>query len=179
MSFIGDLIVGGKEDKRKKKKRGGGGPKFAWEEDEGDDFHETHTTKMTSAPTLMDIMDEKDEVDLMSPLKVNQAFGVGDTTTKQSSNMTSKKRSRNDAHLAIFSETGGSVTAPTDRDAPIGSRLLRIWGYRSRLGVALVPLHGFDHGDKSLLDSLDRNATHEAKTSSHSSSKYSTKQHHF
>jgi hypothetical protein len=97
----------------------------------------------------------------MSPLKVSKAFGSADATQTTGA---SKKRPRSEAlaELAIFSSTGDS-SAPTDGNASIGWNILRVLGYRSRLGVALVPLHGFDNSNKCLLDSLDKNTTHEAK----------------
>ena len=164
VSFIGDMIVGAKEEKKKKKQRRGG-PRFAWEEEDDDDEAAAayHETRMTAAPTLMDIMDEKDEVDLMSPLTVNKSFGgIGTTQTQNST--TSKKRPRNEAlaHLAIFSQVDRSGPAPTDGNSSIGWNILRVMGYRPRLGVALVPLQGFKT-DKCLVDSLDKNATHEMK----------------
>lgn len=166
VSFIGDMIVGAKEEKKKKKQRRRGGPRFAWEEDDEEaaaDHHET-SLRMTAAPTLTDIMDEKDEVDLMSPLKVNKVFGGLDTSAENQSSAKSKKRPRSEtlAHLAIFSQVDSTGPAPTDGNSSIGWSLLRIMGYRSRLGVALVPLQGFKN-DKGLLDSLDKNATHEMK----------------
>jgi hypothetical protein len=163
VSFIGDMIVGAKGEKKKRKRRVG--PRFAWEEEDEDEQEEEafrqDTHKMIAAPTLDDIMDEEDEVDLMSPLKVNKAFGSTEATKSLPA---SKKRPRNEAlaELAIFSKTGES-SAPTDGNASIGWNLLRVLGYRSRLGVALVPLQGFDNSDKCLLDSLDKSSTHEAK----------------
>ena len=158
VSFIGDMIIGAAEEGKKRKRRGG--PRFAWEEEEDDASNEV-THRMAAAPTLMDIMDEKDEVDLMSPLKVSKAFSASDANVVAAS---SKKRNRSEAlaHLAIFSDVGSS-SAPTGGNSSIGWNLLRVWGYRSRLGVALVPLSGFDKSDKCLIDSLDKNATHEAK----------------
>ena len=161
VSFIGDMIVGTAADEdKKKRKRRRGGPRFAWEEEEDGEADEV-THRMAAAPTLTDIMDEKDEVDLMSPLKVGKAFSAPDTSKIA---LSSKKRNRSEAlaHLAIFSDVGSS-SAPTDGNSSIGWNLLRVWGYRARLGVALVPLSGFDKSDKCLLDSLDKNATHEAK----------------
>jgi hypothetical protein len=161
VSFIGDMIVGAKEEKKKKKRKSG--PRFAWEEDEDEgDANQCPETshRITAAPTLMDIMDEKDEVDLMSPVKVNKAFNSLNAEPSRSTAI-SKKRYRNEAldHLAIFTDTATAST-PSDGNASIGWNLLRVLGYRSRLGVALVPLNGFDKSDKCLVESLDKNATH-------------------
>eukprot|EP00804_Cyclotella_cryptica_P027395 CCRYP_008826-RA/>CCRYP_008826-RA protein AED:0.00 eAED:0.00 QI:223/-1/1/1/-1/1/1/278/924 len=164
VSFVGDVIMGAKDETGKKRKRRSG-PRFAWEEDEKEDegggVIRDSTHRMTAAPTLMDIMDEKDKIDLMSPLEVGKAFDTGNARTNAGA---SKKRPQNEAlaQLAIITGNEISIAAPTDGNTSIGWNLLRVWGYRSRLGVALVPLQGFDKSDKCI-DELDESATHEAK----------------
>jgi hypothetical protein len=140
------------------------------EEDDGDDeepnnyygpsksdiFQKSNSRfSMRAAPTLHDIMDEQDEVDLLAPQQVGNEFqskpgGIDHVVVNnnQSPAITSPNNDRrNNAALAeiaqLYNNDGGSVaSAPTATTDSIGWRLLRVLGYRSRLGMAFVSLPG-------------------------------------
>eukprot|EP00970_Alexandrium_tamarense_P005056 scaffold825_cov196-Alexandrium_tamarense.AAC.1 len=171
VSIVGDVVMGVKEEKKKSDQQRRGGPRFAWEEEDenGDGVGNIiNNQRMTAAPTLFDIMDEQDKVDYLAPSQVNREFDANNTSkpiTKKS-----RRRSQN-AALAELAQVSGahSGSAPTSANESIGWRLLRVWGYRSRLGIALVPLSGYDKNENALqeLDSLstilEKSATHERK----------------
>lgn len=115
---------------------------------------------MRAAPTLHDIMDEQDEVDLLAPQQVGNEFqskpGGSDhnvvVNNNQSPAITSPNNDRrNNAALAeiaqLYNNDGESVAStPTATTDSIGWRLLRVLGYRSRLGMAFVSLPGYATG---------------------------------
>jgi hypothetical protein len=115
-------------------------------------------------PTLMDIMDEQDEIDFASrSLRVQHqqhfndgANGEGEGESESGAQQSRRKRRKNAAleELARISSgtveggckllsTGGSSSGGGSHrammDGSIGYRLLKALGYRSRLGVAIVP----------------------------------------
>lgn len=115
---------------------------------------------MRAAPTLHDIMDEQDEVDLLAPQQVGNEFqsqpGGSDhdavVNNNQSPAITRPNNDRrNNAALAeiaqLYNNDEVSVaSAPTTTTDSIGWRLLRVLGYRSRLGMAFVSLPGYATG---------------------------------
>jgi len=126
-----------------------------------DIFQKSNTQfTMRAAPTLHDIMDEQDEVDLLAPQQVGNEFqsqrGGSDhdvvVNNNQSPAITSPNNDRrNNAALAeiaqLYNNDVGSVAfAPTATTDSIGWRLLRVLGYRSRLGMAFVSLPGYATG---------------------------------
>ncbi|KAL7533677.1 hypothetical protein ACHAXR_005381 [Thalassiosira sp. AJA248-18] len=183
-SMVGDVILGDgpkKEKKRKAKRRGG--PMFAWEEEEGegDDQDENMYNKtervMAAAPTLLDIMDEKDKIDFMSPLKVGEQYQMkesmdGDVKGGSNKSKTKSKLRSQNAALAELAQVSGvdhGGRQPTSANSvTIGLRLLRVLGYRSRLGLAFVPLSGHVGGKDSIdneVKEMEREGkpAHEAK----------------
>jgi len=179
-SMVGDVILGAasstsKKDKKKKKRRM---KQFAWEEDDEEDIEDGGSVGRIM--TAADIMDEKDEVDFMAPVSVSKSFqmkssanadnNTQDDTTK-SANKSKSRRRQNAALDELAQVCGGDTTGsnsriqPTSANESIGWRLLRVLGYRSRLGMAFVPLAGHVGG----LDSIDNevkelgNGKHEAK----------------
>jgi len=197
--IVGDMIQGldgstKQEKRRKTKRRGTGGTKFAWQEDDEDDgqdeseYNYGNQQKMVAAPTVMDIMDEQDEIDFMSPLKVSKQYQMKESvdgtncddhhSIKNKSGSTGNLRRQNNAALAELAQVsgvdhGGGGRNPTSANESIGLRLLRVCGYRSRLGMAFVPLSGHAGGkggiEDEVMKELDREgtnattATHEAK----------------
>ena len=167
------------KNKKKKTKQRRGGPTFAWEEEEEEedigDGYNVHNmqSRMTAAPTLKDIMDEQDEVDFMSPLKVGKSYQMNDSSTaenansktndgKSSNSKLSNSRRRQNAALAELAQVsgldhhGGSTRMPTSGNESIGYRLLRILGYRSRLGMAFVPLSGYTGGKDGIDNEVNK-----------------------
>jgi G patch domain-containing protein 1 len=174
LSMEGDLIQGSiindygdKKRRRKKEKRSRRlGPRFAWEEqeeDDGDDQDDEERNNyygpsksdiqksnsqftMRAAPTLHDIMDEQDEVDLLAPQQVGNEFqsqpGIVVNNNQSPAITRPNNDRRNNAALAeiaqLYNNDGGSVAS--------GWRLLRVLGYRSRLGMAFVSLPGYATG---------------------------------
>ncbi|KAL7471435.1 hypothetical protein ACHAXS_011723 [Conticribra weissflogii] len=148
VSFVGDVIVGGSDanGNEKKKRRRRNIPMFTWEEE--DQIDNKFDLGMKSAPTIFDIMDDQDKVDFMAPVQVGEKFrynsiGSGSTSSKKPNN----RQIKTNAALAELAQVSGQtnnlgVGAPTSANESIGWRLLRIWGYRQRLGVAIVPLRG-------------------------------------
>ena len=196
-SMVGDVILGdgpsGKK-KNKKMKRRVGGPMFAWEEEEQDENEEdeeggynkmniSNRGVMRAAPTLSDIMDQKDQIDFMTNLKVGKQYQMkdagdargeeGNGQSNESKTKSSKLRSQNAALAELAAVSGvdhGAKPQPTSANESVGWRLLRVWGYRSRLGMAFVPLSGYVGGNagidsqvKDLEKEVADAATHEAK----------------
>ncbi|KAL7529102.1 hypothetical protein ACHAWF_002843, partial [Thalassiosira exigua] len=177
----------------------GAGVKFAWQDEDedgdggGDDDGEGAArwgSGMRAAPTLADIMDEKDERDLLAPPAVGGRFratdagdddddagGAGESDPGKRS-APSRRRRRNAAleELARVAGTGGggggggrAGPPPSGADESIGWRLLKVLGYRRRLGVAYVPVAGRAGGREGVeaaLNELEREgeaSTHERR----------------
>ncbi|KAL9179926.1 hypothetical protein ACHAXT_007896 [Thalassiosira profunda] len=151
-SLVGDVILGEGATKEKRKKRRGG-PRFAWEEEEDEEGieHDAGGYGRSAPMTLDDIMDEKDKADLCQ-LRVGGEFQMKEPTQaadvdRQNGDgkpAATSKRRQNAAldELAQVSGVDHGGGLPTSANESIGWRLLRVWGYRSRLGVAYVPLSG-------------------------------------
>jgi len=178
-SMVGDVILGASsstsmKDKKKKKKRRG--KQFAWEEDDEEDIEDGGSGGRIM--TAADIMDEQDEVDFMAPVKVSKSYqmkssantdnNIQDDNAK-SANNGSKSRRRQNAALDELAQVCGNTSGsnsriqPTSANESIGWRLLRVLGYRSRLGMAFVPLAGHVGG----LDSIDNNEVKELGNGKH------------
>ena len=161
LSMEGDLIQGagnnstGRKKKRSENKRRSG-PRFAWEEeeeDEGEDYHSVPMSGqdksiMRAAPTLQDIMDEQDQIDLLAPKKLGKDYQPSGGGDDSNNDHTRPNRQTNAALAEIVqfyenNDTKIGTTAPIATTADsIGWRLLRVLGYRSRLGMAFVSLPG-------------------------------------
>ncbi|KAL3766974.1 hypothetical protein ACHAW5_002882 [Stephanodiscus triporus] len=166
--MVGDAIQGGivagggsgRGGRGRRRRRREGGPRFAWEEEEEEEGGggSSGRRKMGTAPaaqlTLMDIMDEQDEVEHSKPSGVGVAYHQDDGEPRSR-----RRRRRRDANpaleeLAIATGTchgggGGGGPPPTSSDGgSTGRRLLAAMGYRSRLGMAFVPIGGGGRGGK-------------------------------
>ena len=157
LSMEGDLIQGGNKTRngRNKNKRQLG-PRFAWEEEEEEEDNDAmlisgkEKSIMRAAPRLEDIMDEEDQIALLAPQKVGKDYqsssGGGETIT----NDKTRPNRQNNAALAeiaqFYDKNNGAAVIPTATTESIGWRLLRVLGYRSRLGMAFVSLPGFTGG---------------------------------
>jgi len=168
VSYVGDVIVGGSDPngKEKKKRRRRNVPMFDWEQD--DQIGSKAHSGMKAAPTIFDIMDEQDKVDLMAPVQVGEKFQSNPRGSEtQGANTLSKRQIRTNAALSELAQVSGQSRsfgegAPTSANESVGWRLLRVWGYRQRLGVAIVPLRGRDIDTDAInqfLESDDRNST--------------------
>ncbi len=169
LSMEGDLIQGignnsaaGRNKKRNERNNNKRrlGPRFAWEEEEDkEDYDTMHITGqeksiMRAAPTLQDIMDEQDQIDLLAPQKVGkdyQSSGNGDNIIINDHTRPNRRTNAALAEIAQFfdnnaSNADGTAVIPTAATDSIGWRLLRVLGYRSRLGMAFVSLPGFSAG---------------------------------
>lgn len=183
LSMEGDLIQGsGNSSTGRKKKRNErdpnkrrSGPRFSWEEEEeeeGDDYHsvpmnsQEKSSIMRAAPTLQDIMDEQDQIDLLAPQKLGKDYqpsGSGDSKTDYT--RPNRKTNAALAEIAQFYENNNDTkigtAAPTATSADsIGWRLLRVLGYRSRLGMAFVPLPGFNAANDDKDQAYDLESMH-------------------
>mmetsp|Transcript_28569 Transcript_28569/g.51634 ORF Transcript_28569/g.51634 Transcript_28569/m.51634 type:complete len:960 (-) Transcript_28569:986-3865(-) len=182
-SMVGDIILGdGPKKEKKRKTKRHGGPKFAWEEEEDDgqdDSEYNVNEKMAAAPTLLDIMDDQDKIDFMAPLKVGKQYQIqmkesidsNDDHQNDKNKSKTKLRYQNAALAELAQVSGvdhGGGRKPTSANESIGLRLLKVCGYRSRLGMAFVPLSGHVGGKDSLDNEVkeleqEGKATHEAK----------------
>lgn len=177
LSMEGDLIQGGNSSNGRKKKnrdKRRAGPIFAWEEEEkeeGEDYHlvpmngPDKSAIMRAAPTLQDIMDEQDQIDLLAPQKLGKDYqpsGSGD-----SNNGYTRPNRQTNAALAeiaqFYENTDAKIgtTAPTSTTTDsIGWRLLRVLGYRSRLGMVFVSLPGFNAANDDKDQAYDLESMH-------------------
>lgn len=168
VSYVGDVIVGGSDPngKKKEKRRRRNVPMFDWEQE--DQIDSKAHLGMKAAPTIFDIMDEQDKVDFMAPVQVGEKFQSNPTGSEtHGADTLSKRQIRTNAALAELAQVSGQSRnfgegAPTSANESVGWRLLKVWGYRQRLGFAIVPLRGKDIDTDAinhLLESDDQNST--------------------
>jgi len=166
LSMEGDLIQAAdsigrnkKHNERHNKRRSG--PRFAWEEEEEEEHCDTiHISTqekrlMRAAPTLQDIMDEQDQIDLLAPQTVGKDFQSSGNGGNVINDYTRPNRRTNAAlaEIAQFYDNNvvkDGAAVPTAATDSIGWRLLRVLGYRSRLGMAFVSLPGFRAGEDNI-----------------------------
>ena len=141
LAFVGDAILGDQQEagvrsKRRKAKLS----MFAWQDEEDRDGG---AGRMMAAPTVEEIMDERDKVELMAPVKTGSQFGDVGASVDGSTNDDKQRKNAALSELAHISGVGfDGGSAPTSSNESIGWRLLRVWGYRARFGVAFVPMAG-------------------------------------
>lgn len=140
LSFVGDSILGEQEAPGIRKIRKAKLSMFAWQDEEECDGG---AGRMMAAPTVEDIMDERDKVELMAPVKTGSQYrdvGAGVDSSTNDDKQRKNSALSELAHISGVRFDGGS--APTSSNESIGWRLLRVWGYRARFGVAFVPMAG-------------------------------------
>ena len=140
LAFVGDSILGEQQAPGVRKRRKAKLSMFAWQDEEEIDGG---AGRMMAAPTVEDIMDERDKVELMAAVKTGSQFRDLGASVDNSTNDGKQRKNAALSELAHISGVrfdGGS--APTSSNESIGWRLLRVWGYRARFGVAFVPTAG-------------------------------------
>mmetsp|Transcript_11256 Transcript_11256/g.19243 ORF Transcript_11256/g.19243 Transcript_11256/m.19243 type:complete len:900 (+) Transcript_11256:96-2795(+) len=184
LSMEGDLIQGGNTSSARKKNRNErnnnkrrSGPRFAWEEEEeeeGDDYHSImpisgrEKSIMRAAPTLQDIMDEQDQIDLLAPQKLGKDYqpsGGGGGDIANDYTRPNRRTNAALAEIAQFYDNDANIgkAAPIAATESIGWRLLRVLGYRSRLGMAFIALPGSSAGKVDDQEANDLESMHLTK----------------